>query len=88
MSGIDQQLIHYLHPMALSLFLVVITMLARSSLISKGIIHVICCLLLLSYTSVATTSMLLMRLLLFFDVDKIYTYYVYLLMLNIFMVII
>ena len=79
MSGIDQQLIHYLHPVAISLFLVMITVLSRrsrrlSSFISKGIIHVICCLLLLSYTSLATTSLLLMRPLIFHDVDKIYTY--------------
>ena len=79
MSGIDQQFIHYIHPTAVSLFLVVIAMLARRShrlsyFISKGIIHVICCLLLLSYTSVATTSLLLMRPLIFFDVDKVYTY--------------
>ena len=79
MSGIDQQFIHYIHPVAISLFLVMITMLARrshklSSFISKGIIHVICCLLLLSYTSLATTSLLLMRPLIFHDVNKVYTY--------------
>ena len=79
MSGIDQQFIHYMHPVAISLFLVMITVLARrsrrlSSFISKGIIHVICCLLLLSYTSLATTSLLLMRPLIFHDVDKVYTY--------------
>ena len=79
MSGIDQQIIHYIHPTAVSLLLVVIAMLARRShrllyFISKGIIRVICCLLLLSYTSVATTSLLLMRPLIFFDVDKVYTY--------------
>ena len=79
MSGIDQQFIHYIHPVAISLFLVLITVLARrslklSSFISKGIIHVICCLLLLSYTSLATTSLLLMRPLIFHDVDKVYTY--------------
>ena len=79
MSVIDQQFIHYIHPVAISLFLVMITVLARrshrlSSFISKGIIHVICCLLLLSYTSLATTSLLLMRPLIFHDVDKVYTY--------------
>ena len=79
MSGIDQQFIHYIHPIAISLFLVMITVLARrsyrlSSFISKGIIRVICCLLLLSYTSLATTSLLLMRPLIFHDVDKVYTY--------------
>ena len=79
MSGIDQQFIHYIHPVAISLFLVLITVFARrshrlSSFISKGIIHVICCLLLLSYTSLATTSLLLMRPLIFHGVDKVYTY--------------
>ena len=79
MSGIDQQFIHYIHPVAISLFLVLITILARrsrrlASFISKGIIRVICYLLLLSYTSVATTSLLLMRPLIFHDVDKVYTY--------------
>ena len=79
MSGIDQQFIHYLHPLAVSLILVIISMLARrshrfSSFISRAIIQFICFLLLLSYTSVATTSLLLMRSLTFVDVDKVYTY--------------
>ena len=79
MSGIDQQFIHYTHPIAISIFLVMITLLARrsrrlSTFISKGIIRIICCLLLLSYTSVATTSLLLMRPLIFHDVNKVYTY--------------
>ena len=79
MSGIDQQFIHYMHPTAISLFLGMITVLARrsqrlSAFISKGIIHVICCLLLLSYTSLASTSLLLMRPLMFQDVDNVYTY--------------
>ena len=79
MSGIDQQFIHYIHPVAVSLFLVLITVLARryrrlSYFVSKGIIHVICCLLLLSYTSLATTSLLLMKPVIFHDVDKVYTY--------------
>ena len=79
MSGIDQQFIHYVHPLAISLILVAISALARSSkrvslLISRGIIHVICFLLLLSYTSVADTSLLLMKPLTFEGVDKTYTY--------------
>ena len=81
MSGIDQQFIHFIHPIAVSLFLVMITVLARrsrrlSNFISKGIIHVTCCLLLLSYTSLTSTSLLLMRPLIlnFHDVDKVYTY--------------
>ena len=79
MSGIDQQLIHYVHPIVVSLILVIISVLARrsrriSSFISRGIIHFICFLLLLSYTSVVTTSLLLMRSLTFEGIHKVYTY--------------
>ena len=79
MSGIDQQFIHYAHPAAVMVILVVITLLARrsrriSAIISRGIIHVICLLLLLSYTSIASTSLLLMRSMTFHDIDKVYTY--------------
>ena len=79
MSGIDQQFIHYVHPIMISLILVMISILARrsrrvSSFVSRGIIHFICFLLLLSYTSVATTSLLLMRPLAFVGIDKVYTY--------------
>ena len=79
MGGIDQQFIHYIHPTAVILILVIITLSARSSrrisaFISRGIIHVICLLLLLSYTSIASTSLLLMRSLMFHGIDKIYTY--------------
>ena len=78
-SGIDQQFIHYIHPLAVSVILIIICWIARNSkrlsmFISKGIIRAICFLLLLSYTSVATTSLLLMRSLTFADVDNIYTY--------------
>ena len=79
MSGIDQQFIHYIHPSAVILILVIISLLARrsrkfSTIIGRGVIHVICCLLLLSYTSMASTSLLLMRPLKFLGVDNIYTY--------------
>ena len=79
MTGIDQQFIHYMHPLAVVLILVVIILLARkyqriAEKISRGIIHVICLLLLLSYTSIASTSLMLMRTLKFHDVDKVYTY--------------
>ena len=79
MIGIDQQFIHYIHPLAVSVILIIISWLARHSkllsvFISKGIIRAVCFLLLLSYTSVATTSLLLMRSLTFADVDNIYTY--------------
>ena len=79
MSGIDQQFIHYMHPLAVCVILIMISWLARyskrlSMFISKGIIHAICFLLLLSYTSVATISLLLMRSLTFVDVDTVYTH--------------
>ena len=61
------------------MILVIITFLARtykriSTIISRGIIHVICLLLLLSYTSIASTSLQLMRSLIFHGIDKVYTY--------------
>ena len=79
MSGIDQQFIHYIHPSAVIIILVIISLIARrsrriSTIISRGIIHVICLLLLLSYTSIASTSLLLMKSLKFLDIDKVYTY--------------
>ena len=79
MSGIDQQFIHYVHPVVVFLILVMVSRLARrsrkvSSFVSKGVIPFICFLLLLSYTSVASTSLLLMRPLKFADIDKVYTY--------------
>ena len=79
MSGIDQQFIHYIHPSAVILILVIIIVLAKrsrriSTIISRGIIHVICLLLLLSYTSIASTSLLLLGLLQFHDINEVYTY--------------
>ena len=79
MSGIDQQFIHYIHPSAVILILVIIIALARrsrriSTIMSRGIIHVICLLLLLSYTSIASTSLLLLGLLQFDGIDEVYTY--------------
>ena len=79
MSGIDQQFVHYMHPLAVSLIVVSIIYLARKSsrlsfVIRRGIIRFICFLLLLSYTSVATTSLLILRPLTFHNVDKTYTY--------------
>ena len=79
MSGIDQQFIYYIHPSAILLILIVISLLARfslriSAIISRGIIRVICLLLLVSYTSLESTSLLIMRSLMFHKIDKIYTY--------------
>ena len=78
-SGIDQQFLHYVHPLAVSTILIIISWLARkfkrlSVLVSRGIFRALCFLLLLSYTSVVTTSLLLMRSLTFIDVDNVYTY--------------
>ena len=89
MSGIDQQLIHYVHPLAVSLVLIIISWLAKhlkrfSAFVSRVIIHAICFLLLLSYTSVATTSLLLMRSLTFADVNNVIL--IYHQILNIFMI--
>ena len=79
LSGIDQQYIHYIHPLAILFILVLISASARFSprlslFVSRGVIHVICFLLLLSYTSIASTSLLLMRPLTFTGINKIYTY--------------
>jgi len=79
MSGIDQLFIHYCHPIAILIMLIVIAVVARYSLrvsnfISFSIIRAICLLLLLSYTSIASTSLLLLRHLKFTDVDGVYTY--------------
>ena len=79
MSGIDQQFIHYIHPSAVIIFLLMIIALARrsrkiSTIVSRGIIHVICLLLLISFTSIAFTSISLMGPLKFHDIDAVYTY--------------
>ncbi|XP_065893433.1 uncharacterized protein [Dysidea avara] len=79
MSGIDQQVIHYVHPLAVTIIVGIICLLARmscrfSAFISRVIIRVICFLLLLTHTSVATTSLLLLRSLTFQNVNKVYTY--------------
>ena len=79
LSGIDQQYIHYIHPLAVLFILLLLSMSARFSprfslFVSRGVIHVICFLMLLSYTSIASTSLLLMRPLTFTGIDKTYTY--------------
>ena len=79
MSGIDQQFIHYVHPLAVLLLLLLISVSARFSrrvslFVSRAVIHAICLLLLLSYTSVASTSLLLTRYIRFTNVDKVYNY--------------
>ena len=79
LSGIDQQFIHYAHPLAVVLLLLLLSMLTRFSprlslFVSKAVIHIICFLLLLSYTSISSTSLLLIKPLTFTGVDKVYTY--------------
>ena len=79
MSGIDQQFIHYIHPLAVLLVLALISISTRysprlSMFVSRAVIHAICLLLLLSYTSIASTSLLLVRAIRFTGVDKVYSY--------------
>ena len=80
LSGIDQLFIHYVHPVAVSLLVVVFVIAAKfspklSAFFSRcRIIRIICLLLLLSYTSIASTSLQLLRPLTFTDIAEVYTY--------------
>ena len=80
LSAIDQQIMHYIHPIAIWLVLMIITMLARYSrrlsvFLSKGIIHVVCLLILLSFTSGASsTSLSIMH---GFQYAEIHTLYIH-----------
>ena len=79
MSGIDQQFVHYLHPLAVLLIVLLVSVSTRFSpklslFISRAVIHAICLLLLLSYTSIAFTTLLLVRSIRFTNVDKVYSY--------------
>jgi len=79
LSGIDQHFIHYMHPLAVLLILLLISISTRFSprlslFVSRGVIHVICLLLLLSYTSIASTSLLLLKPISFTGLNKVYTY--------------
>ena len=79
LSGIDQQFIHYIHPLAILLLLSLFSFSTRfsrrlSMLVSRAVIHAICLLLLLSYTSIASTSLLLMRSIRYANVDKVCAY--------------
>ena len=80
LSGIDQLFIHYAHPVAVSLLVVVFVIAAKfssklSAFVSQCcIIRIICLLLLLSYTSIASTSLQLLRPLTFTDIAEVYTY--------------
>ena len=67
LSGIDQQFIHYIHPLAIFLLLFIISRIAKYSTLftdilgRAGIIRATCLLILLSYTSIASTSLQLLR---------------------------
>ena len=79
LSGIDQQFIHYLPPLAILLMLALISISTRYSpklslFVSRAVIHAICLLLLLSYSSIASTSLLLVRAITFTGVGQIYSY--------------
>ena len=79
LSGIDQFFIHYTHPVAVSLLVVVFVIAAKfsprlSAFVGRCIIRVICLLLLLAYTSIASTSLQLLRPLTFTDIAEVYTY--------------
>ena len=78
-SGIDQQFFHYVHPIAISLILLIIISCARYSrkfgmFISSIILRYICLAVFLSYTSLASTSLELLLPLTFSNVEGIYTY--------------
>ena len=78
-SGLDQQIIRYIHPIAVILILLVLSRAARcpirlSQHIRRSIIRSICLILLLAYTSVASSSLELLRPLTFANVDGIYVY--------------
>ena len=72
--------IHYAHPVAVSLLVVVFVIAAKfssklSAFVSRCcIIRIICLLLFLSYTSIASTSLQLLRPLTFTDIAEVYTY--------------
>ena len=79
LSGIDQLFIHYSHPVAISLLLLLIVVIARLSarvafFVRRRIIRVICLLILLAYTSIASTSLQLLQPLWFTGVKEWYTY--------------
>ena len=80
LSGIDQQIMHYIHPLAIWLVIVMITILARFSprmsvFLSRGIIRAICLLILLSFTSGASsTTLMIMRGFSYSNIDALYIY--------------
>ena len=80
MSGIDQQFIHYTHPIVIVIIVTMCLLLAKykeaqvSKIICSRKIYMICLLLLLSYTTMVSTSLLLIRPMIFHEIDEVYTY--------------
>ena len=80
LSGIDQEVIHCVHPIAVVLLLLIIARAANRSVRftafvrQRGVVRTICLLLLLFYTSLSSTSWLLLRPLTFNGADGVYTY--------------
>ena len=79
MSGIDQQIIHYIHQIAIWLVIILITTLARFShrvsvFLGREIIHVICLLILLSFSSGTLTSLLITQNITYTDINPWYAY--------------
>ena len=79
-EGIDQQFIHYIHPLAIVLLILIVAALANRSvkvtafLGRVGMVRSICLLLLLFYTSLSSTSWKLLRPLTFSGDSGVYTY--------------
>ena len=81
LSGIDQQVIHYVHPVAIALLLFLIPKLVKcyervSYILNRvGTVRSMCLLLLLCYTSISSTSLNLLRPLVFQGTHTLYAYY-------------
>ena len=81
LNGIDQQFIHYVHPFAMSLLLLLIPKVAKycrpltDTLNRVGTVRSLCLLLLLCYTSVSSTSLKLLLPLMFKGTHTSYAYY-------------
>ena len=81
LSGIDQQVIHYIHPVAIALLLFLIPKLAKrcdrvSDILNRvGTARSMCLLLLLCYTSISSTSLNLIKPSVFQGTHTLYTYF-------------
>ena len=81
LSGIDQQVIHYIHPVAIALLLFLIPKLAKccdrvSDILNRvGTARSMCLLLLLCYTSISSTSLNLITPSVFQGTRTLYTYF-------------